>query len=277
MFLRVCVSKKKNDKTDRSVCCCGTSGHGRPEELDFSPRKLSAFDVTQWPHTRRSSGVRTNRNPSDAANPKRSYFSVGLLRAPLTAWIKAHNPSIQKTDTSVGITEADEKKKKKKKTKQLINCFFFSFLFNKLKCWVTFKHLAENEITVPNRKELDFFFLMRLKVRKPHLTSYIQEHKYLMEGRGKKKIKALGRISVGFSVTSKPTEPSILWGSSPRSGGNQAALRRLSQGLWIITMGQWAGWRWPVWLSILELFDHCRRTAPRQSRRNNQCYKAINK
>lgn len=27
---------------------------------------------------------------------------------------------------------------------------------------------------------------MRLKVRKPHLTSYIQEHKYLMEGRGKK-------------------------------------------------------------------------------------------
>lgn len=135
--------KKKNDKTDRSVCCCGTSGHGRPEELDFSPRKLSAFDVTQWPHTRRSSGVRTNRNPSDAANPKRSYFSVGLLRAPLTAWIKAHNASIQKTDTSVGITEADEKKKKKKKTKQLINCFFFSFLFNKLKCWVTFKHLAE--------------------------------------------------------------------------------------------------------------------------------------
>lgn len=146
--MRRCVSegmcfKKKNDKTDRSVCCCGTSGHGRPEELDFSPRKLSAFDVTQWPHTRRSSGVRTNRNPSDAANPKRSYFSVGLLRAPLTAWIKAHNASIQKTDTSVGITEADEKKKKKKKTKQLINCFFFSFLFNKLKCWVTFKHLAE--------------------------------------------------------------------------------------------------------------------------------------
>lgn len=111
--------------------------------IGFLSSELSAFDVTQWPHTRRSSGVRTNRNPSDAANPKRSYFSVGLLRAPLTAWIKAHNASIQKTDTSVGITEADEKKKKKKKTKQLINCFFFSFLFNKLKCWVTFKHLAE--------------------------------------------------------------------------------------------------------------------------------------
>lgn len=54
VFLRVCVSKKKNDKTDRSVCCCGTSGHGRPEELDFSPR---SYQPLMW-HSDRIRGGR---------------------------------------------------------------------------------------------------------------------------------------------------------------------------------------------------------------------------
>lgn len=76
---------------------------------------------------------------------------------------------------------------------------------------------------------------MTLKVWKPHLTSYIQEHKYLMEGgccKEKRKKKSenkhwVGWYSVGFPVTSKiifPLEPSIQCRSSPQSGGNQTAL-----------------------------------------------------
>lgn len=56
--MRRCVSEgmylKKNDKTDRSVCCCCTSGHSRPEELDFSPR---SYQPLMW-HSDRMRGGR---------------------------------------------------------------------------------------------------------------------------------------------------------------------------------------------------------------------------
>lgn len=124
--------------------------------------------------------------------------------------------------------------------------FFFILMSSSVKSLLSIC-LKQDNILLEKRALLSF--LIRLKVSKPHLTKITKNTNIWWKENVKKKNPKENKHwgswqSVGFSVTSKPavpSEPSILWRSSPRSGDNQAALCCIYPCLRIIMMGQWAG------------------------------------